>query len=86
MNAEIIVVGSQERVADAALKNAEYLRGQLKNIGITLSGQSAALTNPGRLERMFASAMLLLSLEALGLKRMIFPKTVSARPWDFLWS
>ncbi len=57
MNAEIIVVGSQERVADAALKNAEYLRGQLKNIGITLSGQSAALTNPGRLERMFASAL-----------------------------
>ncbi len=57
MNAEIIVVGSQEHVADASLKNAEYLREQLKNMGIALSGQSAALTNPGRLERMFASAL-----------------------------
>ncbi len=57
MNAEIIVVGSQEEVADAALKNAEYLKEKLKEVGITLAGQSAALTNPQRLERLFASAL-----------------------------
>ncbi len=57
MNAEIIVVGRQEQVSDSSLRNIEYLREQLKNVGITLSGQASALTNPGRLERMFASAL-----------------------------
>ncbi len=57
MNAEIIVVGSQEQIADTATKNGEYLREQFKNVGITLTGQANALTNPQRLERMFASAL-----------------------------